>query len=1316
MKKLFALLVCVLLVFALISCGDDSCSHRDADDNSLCDKCGESYTDGKDLPDEHTHDYNVKNTDSKYLDKAADCENAATYFYSCSCGEKGTTTFTHGDANGHSYTVKNTDSKYLDKAADCENAAIYFYSCSCGEKGTTTFTHGDANGHSYTVKNTDSKYLDKAADCENAATYFYSCSCEDKGADVFIHGDKLGHLEHSYEAKEPTCTTVGWYAYVACDRTGCGYTTKIEREKLDHEYSEELKYNATHHYHECKCGAKSGEAEHVSSGSASATNDEVCTECGYVINVAIGISFKTLTVTGNNVYGKVSSDTEQYSFIDEVKVSGGAKYIVSTNVTGTGQIPAKTIDLTIGDNTVYVIEMIDDEPSQVYTVVIRRRPVYEVRFNTAGGTTVETQYVEEDSFATEPTTTRAGYTFTGWDYDFSASITSDIHITASWKANTDTKYTVEYYLENLEKTGYDLAETENLEGTTDTTVVITPKAFEHFTYNAQKSATSGTVYADGSLVLRVYYTRNSYTVTTSIDNTNGGSVTKGKAYPYGTEVKLNTVVNAGYTFIGYFIGNEKLYDKADYTFTVSENLNIVAKVIANKNTAYKVEYYLENLNDNGYTLAETENLNGTTDTTANAAIKTFEHFTYNAQKSIMSGTVAGDGSLVLKLYYARNSYTVTTSMNNTKGGSVTKGNTYPYGTEIKLSTVVNSGYTFIGYFVGSDKICDIMEYTLNVSENLNIVANVKANENTAYKVEYYLENLNDNGYTLAETENLNGTTDTTANAAIKTFEHFTYNPSKGTASGNVDGSGTLVLRVYYTIDRFSLANENTSFGSITGGGTHKYGSNVTATATPKPGYIFVGWYSGDRLLSSSITYEFVIDCNITAKFMLDPALAPFYYTLSDNSCIITGLKDETVTEIIIPNSVTSIGWFAFRYCTSLTSVVIGDSVTSIGDSAFYDCDSLTSVTIGNSVTSIGNRAFEDCTSLTSVVIPDSVTSIGDYAFSGCYRLVEIVNNSSLNITAGSYDYGQVAYYAKDVHKGEIKGVTNVDGYLFYTSSNGVHYFVGYIGNDTELTLPDSYNGENYVINDYAFYHCYSFTSVTIGNSVKSIGDYAFSYCDSLTSVVIPDSVTSIGNSAFWNCTSLTSVTIGNSVTSIGDYAFSYCDSLTSITIGNSVTDIGVMAFYYCDSLNAVYITDIASWCNIKFRNYVANPLCYAKNLYLNGELVTELVIPDSVTSIRSYAFYGCDSLTSVVIGNNVTSIGDYAFYSCDSLTSITIGNNVTSIGDYAFYDCRSLMSIKYRGTSSQWNTIYKGSRWNEYNLNGSDYGINYTITYNYEGE
>ena len=176
------------------------------------------------------------------------------------------------------------------------------------------------------------------------------------------------------------------------------------------------------------------------------------------------------------------------------------------------------------------------------------------------------------------------------------------------------------------------------------------------------------------------------------------------------------------------------------------------------------------------------------------------------------------------------------------------------------------------------------------------------------------------------------------------------------------------------------------------------------------------------------------------------------------------------------------------------------------------------------------------------------------------------------------------------------------------------------------------------------------------------------------------SVTSIGSSAFSCCSGLTSVVIGNSVTSIGNYAFESCSGLTSVVIPNSVTSIGDQTFYNCSSLTAVHIEDIAAWCNIKFTNgyfnrYTSNPLYYNGNLYLKGEKVTDLVIPNSVTSIGDQTCYGCSRLTSISIPNSVTSIGESAFSSCKNLTSITIPNSVTSIGESAFSDCKSLTSI-----------------------------------------
>ena len=151
------------------------------------------------------------------------------------------------------------------------------------------------------------------------------------------------------------------------------------------------------------------------------------------------------------------------------------------------------------------------------------------------------------------------------------------------------------------------------------------------------------------------------------------------------------------------------------------------------------------------------------------------------------------------------------------------------------------------------------------------------------------------------------------------------------------------------------------------------------------------------------------------------------------------------------------------------------------------------------------------------------------------------------------------------------------------------------------------------------------------------------------------------------------VVLPKSLKKIGDYAFYRCENLVSVNIPNSVTSIGKSAFDGCRSLTSVHITDLAAWCNIDFGDSAIPGTHH--NLYLNGELVTDLVIPNSVTSIGRYAFCGCKSLTSITIPNSVTSIGQHAFRRCSSLTSITIPDSVTSIGNEAFANCDALTSV-----------------------------------------
>ena len=160
-----------------------------------------------------------------------------------------------------------------------------------------------------------------------------------------------------------------------------------------------------------------------------------------------------------------------------------------------------------------------------------------------------------------------------------------------------------------------------------------------------------------------------------------------------------------------------------------------------------------------------------------------------------------------------------------------------------------------------------------------------------------------------------------------------------------------------------------------------------------------------------------------------------------------------------------------------------------------------------------------------------------------------------------------------------------------------------------------------------------------------------------------------------NQSSIRSLVIEDGVISIGSYAFYSCGSLTSVTIPNSVTSIGNRAFDGCNSLTSVNITDIAAWCSIYFYNKPANPLNGAHYLYLNGELVTDLVIPNTITRIGDYAFYKCHSLTSVTIPHSVTSIGKDVFYGCCGMSSVTIPNSVTSIEEGTFSNCSNLTSI-----------------------------------------
>ncbi len=722
------------------------------------------------------------------------------------------------------------------------------------------------------------------------------------------------------------------------------------------------------------------------------------------------------------------------------------------------------------------------------------------------------------------------------------------------------------------------------------------------------------------------------------------------------------------------------------TLTVDENNNVYGKV-PNSQTTYSFLTEVSTPQNVSYVLSL--DIYGTKQVpTKTVPINVGDNVFY------ITETVGNDITLYTVTIRRRPVYTVTF---NTNCSTVVENQLVEedfFAIEPKLEKI---GYTFLGW-----------NYSFQnpITSDIQITASWSANTDTKYKVEYYLQNLKDDYYTLYETYNFSGTTDTTATAKQLGCEHFSFNYDNSLTSGNIDGDGSLVLKLYYTRNAYVLSNENTEYGEITNGNTIKYGASVTTCATEYLGCEFVGWYSGEQLLSTNKNYAFIIDKNVTAKFKSKQETSNLIFTADKTTFNITGIKDKTVTQIIIPNYTTSIGESSFSGCSSLEEITIpfvgavagktssdtyqypfgyifgtssytggtatkqyyyGSSTSSttfstyyiptslkkvtvtggnILKGAFYNCSSLTDITIPDSVTSIGSSAFDGCSSLTSITIPDSVMSIGESAFYNCGSLTSITIGNSVTRIGDYAFFGCTA----EIKWGDNPTITNIGEYAFSE----------YEG--TSITIPDSVTS----ICNLAFYNCSSLENIyytgDINGWVQIDGlGYLMQYSKSTKNLYIQDKLlteanittaTKISDYAFYIYTHLTSITIGNNVTSIGEYAFSGCTAKIKWGDNPTITSIGSYAF--------------------------------------DGYAGTSITIPDSVKDIGDSAFYNCRSLTSITIPDSVMSIGESAFYNCGSLTSITIGNSVTSIESNAFWGCSSLTTVYYKGTQAEWGKISIG--------------------------
>lgn len=426
----------------------------------------------------------------------------------------------------------------------------------------------------------------------------------------------------------------------------------------------------------------------------------------------------------------------------------------------------------------------------------------------------------------------------------------------------------------------------------------------------------------------------------------------------------------------------------------------------------------------------------------------------------------------------------------------------------------------------------------------------------------------------------------------------------------------------------------------------------------------------------------------------DMKVDDLYYVVTSDSTVCVTFKDDSYNsysgDVVIPESVNydgkvyivnAIDEKAFYNCSGLTSVIIPNTITTIGDYAFYGCSGLTSLTIGKSVASIGYDAFNGCNNLKelnwnaincssngnmstsnieSVTIGSEVEVLPNYFVSGSKIAEVIIPNSVTWIGVSAFSA------CKDLLSIDIpNSVTVIDNQAFY-----------YCKGLTNVTLD-----RVQTIGEYAFAECTGLKSIEFSDSLLYIYDRAFSGCSSLNSITIPNNVREIGQYAFNNCIHLTSVTIGNAVSTIGHYAFVNCYHLMSVNIPSSVTTIGSDAFHNCNALSKVTISDVSSWCKITFSDTFSNPLYYSHHLFMNGQEIKQLVIPEGVTAINSYAFVNGTSFLELTLPNTLESIGNNAFEGCKRLSNVALGLSMASIGSRAFKDCTAISSVDCMATT-----------------------------------